>query len=55
MLAAFVVMLCIGSVYAWPSVGRLTWGALSDHWSASLNVFMALLLQGVAIAPPYLG
>lgn len=36
-------------------LGRLTWGALSDHWSASLNVFMALLLQGVAIAPPYLG
>lgn len=30
--------------------GRLTWGALSDHWSASLNVFMALLLQGLAIA-----
>ena|SRR5690554_1014962 len=36
-------------------LGRLTWVALSDHWSASLNVFMALLLQGVAIAPPYLG
>ena len=36
-------------------LGRLTWRALTDHWSASLNVFMALLLQGVAIAAPYLG
>lgn len=44
-----ILILGVGTFALANFIGRLIWGYISDHWGASLSIFLALLLQSISI------